>query len=1012
MSRLSPSQQFVVIILGLAVLALVVSYLVSGPLALVAALTLCALVWILRPLLMPPGYGAMRIRMVSIVGVFGLAASHSFWGDLVNGAARSLAGDPEILAKYPWLAKVHFENEPSIAILVFVAVCVLVVNYFLTDRTIAGGHPVPIEKDFPQPSFAQKLESFRSALAQHLETSDRQANWSPDYYTELEAEVEIVATPGSSARKRITDLQSALRSDRKTRAFLVLGDPGGGKSVALRKLARDMLAEIGTTGRIPLYINLREWLPAGGRRATAWTEQSPPTMEELEQFVLGNLKARGDVFTEDFLTTYFRDLWQHGRLFFIFDSFDEIPELLDVNEDSWLLNCLSDLLSRFISSNANARGVLASRMFRRPTQSFLAQKILDIRPMSEERIVRALARYPAFTPELQAELFRDRHDLVPLARNPFLMALIGEWVNDRHALPATQAELYRNYLLGRLNKVADKMKRHGLTPEDVLRSATQIAWFVFESPAYGLEAPAPVIGNEPSIEHASATMDILSYARIARVTPGDTVSFSFVHRRFLEYLVTTRLLDQPEDIPIQDIPTDSRGRDALVLYAQLCSDEAAEQLAMLCWSEITQHFHRADTRLRAIHSLRFLTDAFRSRRPAIRSFSKELAEFIDEHVASEHDLVQAKICLEATGLLDEASAVPILQLAMSGQNSWLQETAFRACRHLPQLPADLLETIHDYLIGMPLQQFWQSRRTLIFSLSLSDSLKSAHSIALWRRRNTVLSGVAFMAALLLATPIVLAAMLWGAGMSLLEGRSASLAGAAARNNRALFSPQAMLLATRLAAAISLLVVGVLFSTGLQSLLLPEDHLLLHGHWHLLPSDMDRTVGVLAVVCGLGILDWLLVARAGSIVQVFGMLSMKEKLVIAGSVAVAGLVAGGIFWLGTLLPEWVKTVLMGLLGIPIAAIGIYVFGRDLYSYVRSRRAYGRLVVGGKMSRQEIARSLGTLDWTSLRLKFVRQMASQKTTAYGDWPPDFKLAVSGDEAITELAKLEEHWLRLDR
>lgn len=41
-------------------------------------------------------------------------------------------------------------------------------------------------------------------------------------------------------------------------------------------------------------------------------------------------------------------------------------------------------------------------------------------------------------------------------------------------------------------------------------------------------------------------IDVLSYARIARVTRNEPKSFAFVQRRFLECLVTTRLLDRPE----------------------------------------------------------------------------------------------------------------------------------------------------------------------------------------------------------------------------------------------------------------------------------------------------------------------------------------------------------------------------------------------------------------------------------------------------------------------------------
>lgn len=754
-TQFTSNHRLILSTLGLGVVTVMVAYFFSGMASLLVAGTLCVLLCLFRPLLMPPGYGATKIRTLSVLGIFGLASSYGFWSPFIDAAVKALAVNPKVRELAPGIENIDLGTGPSIAILAFAVVGLWIVHHYMADKSIAGGHPVPINTDFPEESFQKKLDSFCSALRQHLVTTDREANWSPDYYADLEAEVEIVDMIGTTERKRIVDLQSAIRSDRTTQAFLVLGDPRAGKSVALRKLARDMIDEVGTTGRVPIYVNLREWLPREGRRNAAWTETNKPTIQELEIFVMDNVKARGDVFTEEFVDKYFRDLWRHGRMFFIFDSFDEIPELLDVNEESGVLNALSDVLSRFISSNPQSRGVLASRVFRRPTQAFLARKILEIRPLSEEHIIQALGRFPAFTQALRISLFRDRLDLIPVARNPFLMALLGEWVNDNHALPQTQAQLYENYLKGRLAKCASKIAQYGLTDREILRGATEIAWFVFDSPAYGLEAPVRVIDEAGASQIAVAIIDVLSYARIARVTQSEPKSFAFVHRRFLEYLVTTRLLNQPEDLPVEHIPTDSRGRDALVLYAQVCDDTSANKLATLCWSEIQTHFHDPSMRLRAIHCLRFLIDAFRSRRAAVAPFVSELAEFIRLHVTQGENLVHAKICLEGTGLLSETDSLPILTAAMAGNNSWLQETAFRACRHLPRLEQALEESISLYIITMPWRQFWTSYQALTFSLSLSESLKGVHRTAVLRYRNLLVSAVAAVLAFV-ATPFFLA----------------------------------------------------------------------------------------------------------------------------------------------------------------------------------------------------------------------------------------------------------------
>lgn len=66
----------------------------------------------------------------------------------------------------------------------------------------------------------------------------------------------------------------------------------------------------------------------------------------------------------------------------------------------------------------------------------------------------------------------------------------------------------------------------------------------------------------------------------------------------------------------------------------------------------------------------------------------------------------------------------------------------------------------------------------------------------------------------------------------------------------------------------------------------------------------------------------------------------------------------------------------------------------------------------MQRIVIASSFNSLSTEYWRGKYVQHLSSQKVVATGSWPSDFKLLVSANVSLTELAKLEEKWLNLDR
>jgi hypothetical protein len=214
--------------------------------------------------------------------------------------------------------------------------------------------------------------------------------------------------------------------------------------------------------------------------------------------------------------------------------------------------------------------------------------------------------------------------------------------------------------------------------------------------------------------------------------------FSFAHRRLNEYFVARGLLNDPTSVALQAIPTDSRYRDALALYCEVGEAGQIKDIAAFCWREIVAvrpDSATAADHLRAVHCLRFLRDAFRTRPESIE-FVAELAGYINQRLQPGGDLLAAKIALEATGLLPEDEAEPILVKALRMHNPWISETALHACRHLKRVGPQLDQGLFRYLRSIPIREFLHRNREIVFSLSLSDAFQGLRRYCVFRSIDT------------------------------------------------------------------------------------------------------------------------------------------------------------------------------------------------------------------------------------------------------------------------------------
>src|ERR1700737_4265316 len=98
----------------------------------------------------------------------------------------------------------------------------------------------------------------------------------------------------------------------------------------------------------------------------------------------------------DFLEINFDEYLREGRWIFLFDSFDEIPEVLGATEADEIIDAYSNASSDFLVGINSCRGVVASRRYRGPArQGWRTFRILELSVERQALLVRlAFPNYP------------------------------------------------------------------------------------------------------------------------------------------------------------------------------------------------------------------------------------------------------------------------------------------------------------------------------------------------------------------------------------------------------------------------------------------------------------------------------------------------------------------------------------------------------------------------------------------------------------------------------------------
>lgn len=430
----------------------------------------------------------------------------------------------------------------------------------------------------------------RQRFAEHIEHELRRLNsmeeWSDYRFTELEAEVEAEGRRRSRLLPFLVRRDPLRREPSLTRALansterliLLEGAPGSGKSVALRHVALQMakhaMRSRSISTVIPIHVNLKLL-----KRRPSLDGEEGIDAELIRRFVLQSINRANDRDVASFLDDEFQVGLNDGLWLFLFDSFDEIPEILSSTEADSIIAAYAQAISDFLHGMNLCRGVVASREYRGP--KYLTWSRFRIMPLSSEQqrqlIIRAGLSQDDETKAvggLNAGSQSARHFI----ENPMFLSLLCEYVREHHTYPPHDSHVFGAYIENRFVRDQERVEqRFNLSLTDIHMGAESVAFCMLYDSTLGLSATRQQIAASLLNHELLTNIDIncvldalhfIKLGKVERESPLQEV-FTFSHRRLQEQLATTLLLREPDRVTPLELLTNGVWRESAVVILQL-----------------------------------------------------------------------------------------------------------------------------------------------------------------------------------------------------------------------------------------------------------------------------------------------------------------------------------------------------------------------------------------------------------------------------------------------------------
>jgi NACHT domain len=577
---------------------------------------------------------------------------------------------------------------------------------------------------------SEQHRAFVDSLSARLNQINANADWTDRHYAELEAQVEssVAGTPRRLPRILFRDdgglrrqnLVQALRNH-PSQFILLQGSPGSGKSVALRHLAltKCQNARHGRPWRrpVPLYVNLRDFKP----------EPGPISADTISEYIFRTLSSLDHSRQTRYAKDNFDAAVAKGGWLFLFDGFDEIPDVLAAVQVDATIRRYADAISSFCADVGACRSVIASRDYRGPER--LDWPRLEIVGLNDER-QRDFVRRARLGPVRERVVLRGlplaSSSVQQLIDNPMFLGLVVNYVEREGSFPVTSHEVFESYAAQALRE-SEGSSRFGIDTRAVREISEEVAYCMSADSNLGLSATVSEIadarhrlGMAPrSMEELGSAVASLTAVRLTRTDETfptfDSTPISFSHRRFQEYFATRYVLAKPGLVSAEALLTNGRWRETAVTIVQTQNEQVVNHLLDKA-TGLLEPFSKemdelptnddGDQRFElarfawppnVLHVLSILEDGIGGPSVPQHSVIKTI-ERILLNAAKYGIVLDKRWALEVSGPVGPEARIELLRMCLRSGSEWLREGAFRHMRRLAALPKDISRELAFSLI--------------------------------------------------------------------------------------------------------------------------------------------------------------------------------------------------------------------------------------------------------------------------------------------------------------------------